>query len=171
MHEVLKSNKTILVEGANAMLLDIDFGKDTQQLSCSFRARGECMWRPGLTLSVLEKERVLVHVDEYKFCENVVNDKEVGEREHNPLPRNSLLGCWWHIGSAHVSHHCDWGSIPVPCSYLIEVTLVTYEKSIVYFDSTKHRRFSPGTQVSSCSNTGPMRGGPCWTSRENSLAN
>ena len=52
-----------------------------------------------------------------------------------------------------------------PCSYL----LVTCEKSVVPFDSTKHRRFSPATPVSSCSNTGPMRGGPYWTSREDSL--
>ena len=37
------------------------------------------------------------------------------------------------------------------------------------FDSTKHRRFSPGTPVSSCTNTGPMRDGPYRTSRENSL--
>ena len=37
------------------------------------------------------------------------------------------------------------------------------------FDSTKHRRFSLGTPVSSCTNTGPMRDDPYWTSRENSL--
>ena len=53
-------------------------------------------------------------------------------------------------------------------SYLIKVTSVTCEKSVVQFDSTKHRRFSLGTQVFSCSNTGPMRGGPYWTCRENS---
>ena len=47
---------------------------------------------------------------------------------------------------------------------------VTREKSVVQFDFTKHHRFSPGTPVSSCSNTGPMWGGPYWTSRENSLA-
>lgn len=35
MHEMLKSHKNILVEGANAMLLDIDFGKDTNSLSLS----------------------------------------------------------------------------------------------------------------------------------------
>ena len=33
----------------------------------------------------------------------------------------------------------------------------------------KHRRFSPGIPVSSCSNTGPTRSGPHQTSRENSL--
>ena len=33
------------------------------------------------------------------------------------------------------------------------------------FDSTKHRGFSPGTPVCSCTNTGPMRDGPYWTSR------
>ena len=42
-------------------------------------------------------------------------------------------------------------------------------KSVVQFDSTKRRRFSPGTPVSSGSNTGPMRGVPYWTSEENSL--
>ena len=51
----------------------------------------------------------------------------------------------------------------------LKVTLVTCEKSVVQFDSTKHRRFSPGTPVSSCHNTGPMRVGPYWTSRENNL--
>ena len=54
----------------------------------------------------------------------------------------------------------DCSSIPPPCSYLIKVTFVTCEKSVVQFDSIKHRRFSPDTPVSSCSNTGPMRGGP-----------
>ena len=39
----------------------------------------------------------------------------------------------------------------------IKVTLVTCEKSVVQFDSTEHRRFSPGTPVSSCSNTGPVK--------------
>ena len=52
--------------------------------------------------------------------------------------------------------------------FLIKVTFVTCEKSAVQFDSTKRRRFSPGTPVSSCINTGPMRDGPYWTSRENS---
>ena len=75
---------------------------------------------------------------------------------------------WWHSGSARVSHQCDSGSIPAPCGYLIKITLVTCEKSVVKFDSTKHRRFTPGIPVSSCSNTGSMRGGPYWTSRENS---
>ena len=45
----------------------------------------------------------------------------------------------------------------------------TCEKNIVQFDTTKHRSFSPATPVSSCSNTGPMRNGPYWTSKENSL--
>ena len=60
----------------------------------------------------------------------------------------------------HVSHHCGLGSILAPCSYLNKVNLVTCEKSVVQFDSTKHRRFSPGTPVSSCSNTGAKNGGP-----------
>ena len=68
----------------------------------------------------------------------------------------------------HVSLTTDHGSIPAPCNNLIKVTLVSCEKTVVQFDSTKHRRFSPGTPVSSCSNTGPMRGDPYWTSRENS---
>ena len=41
---------------------------------------------------------------------------------------------------------------------LAKVTFVTCEKIVVQFDSTKHSRFSPGTPVSSCNNTGPMRG-------------
>lgn len=40
MHEVLKSNKTILVEGANAMLLDIDFGTYPFVTSSSCSAGG-----------------------------------------------------------------------------------------------------------------------------------
>ena len=59
----------------------------------------------------------------------------------------------------YVSHHCDQGSIPAPCSYLIKVTLVTCDKNVVQFDSTKHRRIPPGIPVSSCSKTGPMRTG------------
>ena len=61
------------------------------------------------------------------------------------------------------------GSTPVPYSYLIKVTLVTCEKSVVQFVSTKHRRFSPSVPVSSCSNTGSIRSGPYWTSRKNTL--
>ena len=58
--------------------------------------------------------------------------------------------------NSHASHHCDVGSIPAPCSNLIEVTLVTFERNDVQFDCTKHRRFSPGTPVSFCGNTGLM---------------
>ena len=36
---------------------------------------------------------------------------------------------------------------PALCSYLIEVTLIRYEESVVQFDSTNHRRFSSGTPV------------------------
>ena len=68
-----------------------------------------------------------------------------------------------------VSHHFDYGSLPAPGRYLIKVIFVTCWKSVVDFDSTKHSRLSLGTPVSSCSNTGPMRGGPYWTSRENNL--
>ena len=68
-------------------------------------------------------------------------------------------GCWWHSSSARVSHNSDEGLIPAPCSYLIKVNSVTCEKSAVQFDPTKHRRFSPGTPVSSCGNTGPMHEG------------
>ena len=63
----------------------------------------------------------------------------------------------------------DLSSIPAPCSYLIKVTFVTCEKSVVQFDSTKHVRFSLGTSVSSCSNNGSIWDGPYWTSRENNL--
>ena len=55
----------------------------------------------------------------------------------------------------HVSHHCDQSLIPDLCGYLIKVTLVTHEKSVVQFDSTKHCRFSPGVPVLSYSNPGP----------------
>ena len=54
------------------------------------------------------------------------------------------------------------------CSYLVKVTFVICETSVVQFDFIKNHRFSPGTPVSSCSDTGPMRGGPYWTSRKNS---
>ena len=56
------------------------------------------------------------------------------------------------------------GLILVPCSYVIKITLVTYEKSVVQLDSTKHGKFFPGTPVSSCSNTGLKRIVPYWTS-------
>ena len=56
---------------------------------------------------------------------------------------------------------------PAPCSYLVKVTfLVSCEKSVDQLDSTKHCRFSPGTPDVSCSNCGPMRGGPYGTSWE-----
>ena len=57
-----------------------------------------------------------------------------------------------------------------PCSCPIKVTIVICEKSVVQFDSTRNRRFSPDAPVSCCSNAGPMRGAPYWTSLENSLA-
>ena len=50
-------------------------------------------------------------------------------------------------GGAHVSHQCYKCLTPAPWKYLIEVTLVTSEKSVVQFDSTKHRRFPPSTPV------------------------
>ena len=50
-------------------------------------------------------------------------------------------------------------------SYLIKVTLVTCDKSVVQFDSTKPSRFSPGTPVSSFRDTGPIRVRPYWISR------
>ena len=82
-----------------------------------------------------------------------------------------LTGCWWHSDSACVSHHFDSDWIPAPCSYLIKVTLVTCEKSVVQLNSTKHCRFSPGIPVSCCSNIGPMRGALDWLSWESSLGN
>ena len=45
----------------------------------------------------------------------------------------------------------------------LKTNTTKYETSVVQFDLTKHCRFSPGTPVSSCSNTGPMWGGPYWT--------
>ena len=47
-----------------------------------------------------------------------------------------------------------------PCGYLAKITLVACEYNLVQFDPTEDCRFSPGTPVSSCSNTGPMRVGP-----------
>jgi hypothetical protein len=41
-----------------------------------------------------------------------------------------------------------------------------------FYPNTKwdfYPRFSPGTLVSSCSNTGSIRDDPYWTSRKNSL--
>ena len=72
--------------------------------------------------------------------------------------------------SARVSYHCDKGSISAPCRYLINATVITCGKSVAHFNSTKYRRFSPSTPVSSCSNTEPMRGGADWTSRVNCKA-
>ena len=51
------------------------------------------------------------------------------------------------------------------CSHQIKNSIL----ECCQFDSTKHRRFSPGTSVSFCTNAGPMRDGPYWTSKENSL--
>ena len=45
--------------------------------------------------------------------------------------------------------HMSLTTILAPCNYLIRVTFVTCEKSVVQFDSTKHRRFCPDTPVSS----------------------
>ena len=80
-------------------------------------------------------------------------------------------GCWWHNGS-------DVSLITVTrfrfrsrAVIWLKVTFVICEISVDQFDSTKHRKFSPGTPVSSCSNTGPMRCDPYWTSRENSSDN
>ena len=75
----------------------------------------------------------------------------------------------WHSGSACVSYHCDMDLILAPWSSLIKVTFVTGEKSVVQFDSTKHCSFPLGVWVSSCSNVGSIRGGPCWSFRENSF--
>ena len=69
----------------------------------------------------------------------------------------------------HMSDHCDLCLILDPRSSVIKATLVTCEKSIAHFDSIKHHRFSKGPPASSCSNTGPMRGGPYWISRENKV--
>ena len=41
----------------------------------------------------------------------------------------------------------------------MKVTLLKSEKSVIQFDSTQEHKFSPGTLVSSCSNTGLMKGG------------
>ena len=60
----------------------------------------------------------------------------------------------------YVSYLSNSGLIPAPCTSLIEVTLITCEKSVFEFDSTKHRWFSPGRSVSSCSTTGSTRSGP-----------
>ena len=51
----------------------------------------------------------------------------------------SKAGCWLHSGSSRVSHHCDLGSIPAQFGYLIKITSVTCENSVVQFLFTKHR--------------------------------
>ena len=63
------------------------------------------------------------------------------------------------VVSTRAFHLCDPGSTPAH----------RMSEECFQFDSTKHRRFSPGTPVSSSTNTGPMRDGTYWTSRENSL--
>jgi hypothetical protein len=67
-------------------------------------------------------------------------------------------------------HLCDPGSIPARSSYLIKnIFHIHMWEERFQLDFAKRRRFSPGTPVSSCSNTGPWRDGPNWTSTENSL--
>ena len=65
------------------------------------------------------------------------------------------------IGSPPVSHHCDYGSIPAPCSYLMKVPwsvrLKFHEKSVVQFDSIKHSKFSHWTNEE-WGLTGPLGG-------------
>ena len=77
------------------------------------------------------------------------------------------VGCT--VVSTRTFHLCDPGSIPAQCCYQIKIPSWLHVWECFQFDSIKHRRFSPGTPVSSCTNTGPMRDGPYWTSRENSL--
>ena len=43
------------------------------------------------------------------------------------------MGCWWYSGSTCVSHHCDLGSIPASCSYLVKVIFVACEKMLSSF--------------------------------------
>ena len=84
------------------------------------------------------------------FAENII-----------PVEIQVYVVGWWCAGSTvvvRVSHHCDQGSISAAYSYLIKVTLVTCEMSVVQFVSTKHRRFSPGNLVSSCSRGGFRQG-------------
>ena len=73
------------------------------------------------------------------------------------------------LGSARVFHHCDLGSIPAPCSCLVKVSLSHVRRVLSTLTLPSIAGFSLGTPVSSCSNTGPLRGGPYWTSRESSL--
>ena len=76
-----------------------------------------------------------------------------------PKPTCLLTGrCWWHSGSGRVSHHCDWSSIPAPCNYLLKLSWSHVRRMLSSLTLTKRRRFSPGTPVSSSSNTEPMRG-------------
>ena len=88
--------------------------------------------------------------------------------------------CWWHSGLCRFSPGTTGGTVVVHMSLTtvirvwfrqraviwLKVTLVKCEKRVVQFDSTKRRRFSPSTPVSSSHKTGPMRVGPYWTSRE-----
>ena len=46
---------------------------------------------------------------------------------------DKILGCWWHSGSARVSHHNDHGTVLAECGYLIKIILVTCEKGVVQF--------------------------------------
>lgn len=53
-------------------------------------------------------------------------------------------GYLWRNGSARDSHHTDQGSIVAQRYYLIKITFVICEKSVLQFDSTKNRKFFSG---------------------------
>ena len=69
---------------------------------------------------------------------NRTNEKKA-ENKREQLEQWGCCPCWWPSDTARACRH-----------------LVTCEKCVVQFDSIKHRRFSPGTHVSSCTNTGPI---------------
>jgi hypothetical protein len=53
--------------------------------------------------------------------------------------------------------------------FLMRKECFQWLKECFHFDCTKRHKFSPGTLISSCGNTGSISDDPYWISRENSL--
>ena len=98
-----------------------------------------------------------------QFCVFLVSNlKESGPVMPKKLDRctgcmhgiQSKWGCRWPSGYVIRLLPLRSGFEPRHCRLcLIKIALAVSKKSVVQFDSTEQRRFSPGTPVSSCTNT------------------
>ena len=104
----------------------------------------------------------------WTVCSNMY---EQACQQHCSAGQLNQSGVGGTVVSTRAFNLCDPGSTPAQCSYQIKIPPwnSTLEKSVSSLTLPKHRRFSPGTPVSFCTNTWLMRDGPYWTSRENSL--